>query len=152
VALPAAVSVVLMSINCLKISLARASFAPDCAAATTLVATNAANTMADVGMRITAQNYRSDILRSMKFAPDYVAFVLNENFEDAKSLLLSPMMAINYAHLVMLKEQGIVSASDAHLLRVALDSVSQDEIRAVTYDGTYEDLFFYVERLVIAAC
>jgi len=43
----------------------------------------------------------------MKFAPEYVTHVLNENFEDAKELLLSPLMAINYAHLVMLAEQGI---------------------------------------------
>jgi argininosuccinate lyase len=87
----------------------------------------------------------------MKFAPEYVTCVLNENFEDAKALLLSPLMAINYAHLVMLKATGIVSAGDAHVLRVALDGISQDEIRKVTYDGTYEDLFFYVERLVIEA-
>ena len=88
----------------------------------------------------------------MKFAPEYVTCVLNENFEDAKALLLSPMMAINYAHLVMLAAQGIVPAKDAHAIRVALDGVSQDDIRKVTYDGTYEDLFFYVERLVIDAC
>src|SRR4029077_4750965 len=88
----------------------------------------------------------------MKFAPEYVTCVLNENFEDAKALLLSPMMAINYAHLVMLAAQGIVSARDAHALREALDRVSQDEIRQVVYDGTYEDLFFYVERLVVEAC
>ena len=88
----------------------------------------------------------------MKFAPEYVTYVLNENFEDAKALLLSPMMAINYAHLVMLAAQGIVAAQDAHTLRTALDSVSQDAIRQVTYDGSYEDLFFYVERLVSQAC
>src|SRR3954453_75101 len=88
----------------------------------------------------------------MRFAPEYVTYVLNENFEDAKTLLLSPLMAINYAHLVMLAEQGIVSASDAHTLRQALDGISQDEIRNVTYDGTYEDLFFYIERLVVQAC
>ena len=41
----------------------------------------------------------------MKFAPEYVTNVLNDNFEDAKELLLSPLMAINYAHLVMLAEQ-----------------------------------------------
>jgi len=87
----------------------------------------------------------------MKFAREYVTYVLNENFEDAKALLLSPMMAINYAHLVMLADRGIVSAGDAHALREALDGVSQDEIRNVKYDGTYEDLFFYVERLVIQA-
>jgi len=88
----------------------------------------------------------------MRFAPEYVTYVLNENFEDAKNLLLSPLMAINYAHLVMLAEQAIVSPDDAHALRQALDGISQDEIRRVTYDGTYEDLFFYVERLVVQAC
>lgn len=85
----------------------------------------------------------------MKFAPEYVTYVLNENFEDAKTLLLSPMMAIHYAHLVMLAAQGIVSGEDAHVLRTALDGISQDEIRTVGYDGTYEDLFFYVERLIV---
>ena len=42
----------------------------------------------------------------MKFAPEYVTYVLNENFEDAKALLLSPLMAIHYAHLVMLTDPG----------------------------------------------
>jgi argininosuccinate lyase len=88
----------------------------------------------------------------MKFAPEYVTHVLNENFEDAKELLLSPLMAINYAHLVMLAEQGIVSAQDARALRSALDGISLDRVREVLYDGTYEDLFFYIERLIDQAC
>jgi argininosuccinate lyase len=88
----------------------------------------------------------------MKFAPEYVTYVLNENFEDAKELLLSPLMAIHYAHLVMLAAQGIVPADDARTLRDGLDSISQDDIRRVKYDGTYEDLFFYIERLVVEAC
>src|SRR3954467_7161896 len=88
----------------------------------------------------------------MKFAPEYVTYVLNENFEDAKELLLAPLMAINYAHLVMLAAQGIVSPADARTLRRALDGIDQNDIRRVTYDGTYEDLFFYIERLVIQAC
>jgi argininosuccinate lyase len=88
----------------------------------------------------------------MKFAPEYVTHVLNENFEDAKALLLSPLMAINYAHLVMLAEQGIISAEDARALRGALDSISLDRVREVLYDGTYEDLFFYIERLIDKAC
>src|SRR5437773_67600 len=50
----------------------------------------------------------------MKFAPEYITYVLNENFEDAKELFLSPLMAIHYAHLVMLVEQKIVSRADAH--------------------------------------
>src|SRR2546426_8371454 len=93
-----------------------------------------------------------DILRLMKFAPEYVTYVLNENFEDAKELFLSPLMAIHYAHLVMLASQRIVSAEDAHTLRVVLDTLSQDEVRRTTYDPSCEDLFFYVERLIVNAC
>src|SRR6185295_5193988 len=88
----------------------------------------------------------------MRFAPEYVACVLNENFEDAKTLFLSPLMAINYAHLVMLVRQGIVGAEDGHRIRQALDSISQDAVQRVKYDGSYEDLFFYIERLVVDAC
>ena len=56
----------------------------------------------------------------MKFAPEYVTHVLNEVFEDAKTLLLTPLMAINDAHLVMLAEQKIVSPADARTLREML--------------------------------
>jgi argininosuccinate lyase len=88
----------------------------------------------------------------VKFAPDYVSCVLNENFEDAKAQFLSPLMAINYAHLVMLTEQGIVDPADARAIAAALDAIDLDAVRAARYDGTYEDLFFYVERLIVAAC
>ncbi|HMC76987.1 MAG TPA: argininosuccinate lyase [Vicinamibacterales bacterium] len=88
----------------------------------------------------------------MKFSPEYVRLVLNENFEDAKAQFLVPLMAIEYAHLVMLADQEIVSRSDAAAIRRALDGISLDEIRKVQYDGTYEDLFFYIERLVVAGC
>src|SRR5437762_12712125 len=88
----------------------------------------------------------------MRFAPEYVTYVLNENFEDAKALFLSPLMAIHYSHLVMLAARGIVSAGDARALRDALDGVSQAEVRRVAYDGTCEDLFFYLEQLIINAC
>jgi argininosuccinate lyase len=84
----------------------------------------------------------------MRFAPEYVSNVLNENFEDAKELLLTPLMGIHYAHLVMLSETGIISAADARTLRVALDGISLEAVRGAIYDGTYEDLFFFIERLV----
>lgn len=88
----------------------------------------------------------------MKFAPEYVSLVLNENFEDAKSLFIAPLLAIHYAHLVMLTERGIVDREAARLLRAALDSVTEDEVRKAVYDGTYEDMFFFVERLIAARC
>jgi argininosuccinate lyase len=86
------------------------------------------------------------------FAPEYISCVLNDNYEDAKTFFLSPLLAIHHAHLVMLADRGIVTASDAHALRVALDSVSQDDVRQSTFDGSCEDLFFYVERLIVDAC
>jgi argininosuccinate lyase len=88
----------------------------------------------------------------MPFAPAYVTYVLNEHFEDAKTLFLAPLLAIHYAHLIMLAAQGIVSREDARRLRDALDAISLDEVRAATYDGTVEDLFYYIERLLERAC
>ena len=88
----------------------------------------------------------------MRFDPEYVSQVLNENFEDAKALFLSPLIAIHYAHLVMLAERGIVDASHARALREALDSISVNAIRSAPYDGSCEDLFSFVERLLVEAC
>jgi argininosuccinate lyase len=88
----------------------------------------------------------------MTFAPEYVRAVLNENFEDAKAQFLSPLMAIHYAHLVMLAERGIVPAAEAARIRAGLDSIAEADVRAAAYDGTCEDLFFYLERLIVAAC
>jgi len=86
------------------------------------------------------------------FAPEYVALVLNDVFEDAKRLFLSQLRAIDYAHLVMLTEQGIVPVDAARLLRTGLDRIDEDAVRLVTYDGTYEDLFFYLEQVLTDAC
>ena len=88
----------------------------------------------------------------MNFDPQYVDHVLSENFEDAKALFLSPLMAIHQAHLVMLAERGIVTPADARTLRGALDSISMADVRATPYDGRSEDLFFHVEQLIVEAC
>jgi argininosuccinate lyase len=61
-------------------------------------------------------------------------------------------MAIHHAHLVMLAECGIVSRQDAAAIRDALRSVSPDQVRCATYDSACEDLFFYVERLIVERC
>jgi argininosuccinate lyase len=88
----------------------------------------------------------------MRFDPEYVSHVLNENFEDAKTLFLAPLMAIHYAHLVMLADRGLVSAAEARAIREALDSISVPDVRQTPYDGSCEDLFFHVDRLLISAC
>src|SRR5688500_9970970 len=88
----------------------------------------------------------------MRFDPEYVSHVLNDNFEDAKTLFLAPLLAIHHAHLVMLADCGIIPAADAHTLREALDSISVSDVRRTPYDGTCEDLFFFVDRLLVSAC
>ncbi len=88
----------------------------------------------------------------MAFSPDYVRLVLNENFEDAKALFLDPLMAIHYAHLCMLRDTGIVSLEDARTIKRALEGIDLDAVRKTAYDGSYEDLFFYIERQVVDAC
>ncbi len=89
----------------------------------------------------------------MTFDPKYIDHVLTDNFEDAKALFLAPLMAIHYAHLVMLAQRGIVTGDEAHALRSALDSISVTKIRATPYGHqACEDLFFHVEQLVEQAC
>ena len=87
----------------------------------------------------------------MRFSPEYVACVLNANFEDAKAMFLAPLMRIHYAHLVMLTECGIIPRQQAHAVRDALDGISTTDIRQAAYDGSSEDLFFFVERLIVQA-
>jgi argininosuccinate lyase len=88
----------------------------------------------------------------MKFSPEYVRIVLDENFEDAKAQFLAPLMAIHYAHLVMLAKRGIVTAADARAIRKALDGIDVEAVRRVRFDGTCEDLFFYIDGLIAKAC
>ena len=88
----------------------------------------------------------------MAFDPEYVLRVLHENFEEAKALFLSPLIAINYAHLVMLRARGIITDADGRALREALDSLSVADIKSAPYDHACEDLFFHLERRIVAAC
>ena len=88
----------------------------------------------------------------MRFDPEYVSQVLNENFEDAKALFLSPLISIHYAHLAMLASRGIVETAHARAIRDALDSISVTAIRETPYDESCEDLFSHVERILVEAC
>ena len=88
----------------------------------------------------------------MPFAPEYVNCVLRENFEDAKALFLDALLAIHRAHLVMLADRGIVSRDNARALRDGLDALDLGRVRQAAFDGTAEDLFFHVDRLVAAHC
>jgi argininosuccinate lyase len=88
----------------------------------------------------------------MPFAPEYIRCVLRENFDDAKALFLDPLLAIHRAHLVMLADRGIVSVEDARTLRDGLDQVDLERMRQAAFDGTCEDLFFFIDRQLVERC
>ncbi len=88
----------------------------------------------------------------MRFSKVYTDNVLAENFEDSKRLFFEPLMAIHQAHLVMLRRVGILEPAEAKQLAAALETISADQIEPVVYDGTFEDLFCYVEHLLAEKC
>jgi len=45
-----------------------------------------------------------------------------------------------------------VSAADARAIRAALDAISPAEVRQAAFDGTCEDLYFYIDHLLAANC
>ncbi|MEM9341534.1 MAG: argininosuccinate lyase [Pseudomonadota bacterium] len=78
--------------------------------------------------------------------PVYRDTVLAPLFEGVKANYAAGMAAINRAHLVMLAETGILSASDATALAKALAAIEAEaDIDALTYTGEHEDYFFLVE-------
>lgn len=85
-------------------------------------------------------------------APVYRETVLAHVFEDAKRLFLPSMIEIDYAHLLMLTEQKIVSRDVAVACFSALNALDTDAIRASGYDGSVEDLFFLVEKRLAEIC
>jgi len=85
-------------------------------------------------------------------APIYRDTVLAPVFADAKRYFLEPLLEIEYAHTLMLARQGIMPASEAALCIRALDGLDIATIRVTEYDGTFEDLFFYLEKKLAAVC
>jgi argininosuccinate lyase len=91
--------------------------------------------------------------QSTKFpAPIYRDTVLAPVFADAKRYFLEPLLEIEYAHTLMLAKQGIMPANEAAACLLALDALNREEIRNAEYDGSFEDLFFYIEKKLAALC
>jgi argininosuccinate lyase len=85
-------------------------------------------------------------------APIYAETVLAPNFEDAKQLLLDALLDIHHAHTRMLAKQGILTPSEERTLLDSLNKLDKDEIARACYDGSCEDLFFFIEKLLERAC
>ncbi len=85
-------------------------------------------------------------------APIYRDTVLAQIFADAKKYFLEPLLAIQYAHSIMLGEQGIMTQREVTACLRALDNLDLEKIRGAVYDGSFEDLFFFMEQELSAQC
>ena len=85
-------------------------------------------------------------------AAAYTENVLTDCFEDAKRYFLDALLEVDYAHAVMLAEQEIITGDELKTLLKALRELDLDEIRRARYDGSCEDLFFYIQREITAHC
>ncbi|MDQ3132642.1 MAG: argininosuccinate lyase, partial [Acidobacteriota bacterium] len=82
----------------------------------------------------------------------YKENVLADCFEDAKRYFLQAYLDVDYAHAVMLAEQGIITEDELKELLRALRSLDLDSIKRAEYDGTFEDLFYYLQREITKHC
>jgi argininosuccinate lyase len=69
-----------------------------------------------------------------------------------KDTFSKPMSEVDYAHVVMLAEQGIITRDELKRLLKSLRSLDLNAIRAAEYDGSFEDLFYYLQREITRNC
>jgi len=74
------------------------------------------------------------------------------NFEDAKKYFLDALLEIHTANTLMLARQAIIPKAVASVLLEAISKLDRVGILAARYDGRSEDLFFYVQRLLVESC
>ncbi len=79
----------------------------------------------------------------------YSEVVLAPAYENAKRVLLEPMIAIHKAHLIMLVEESLLSEEEAARIMSGIRSLDIQALKDSTYTGQYEDLFFLVESKII---
>jgi argininosuccinate lyase len=82
----------------------------------------------------------------------YADTILSVNFSDAQRHFLNPLLEIHYAHTLMLARQGIIPVTVARRCIDGLDKLDRAELAAAPYDGSCEDLFFFVERALDKLC
>jgi len=81
-------------------------------------------------------------------APIYAETVLAHNFDDAKKYFLDALVEIHYAHTRMLAACGLLTREEEGKLLAAIHGLDRNRIAAARFDGTSEDLFFFIESLL----
>ena len=85
-------------------------------------------------------------------APTYAETVLAPNFAHAKKHLFESLIQIHYAHTRMLAKQRIITEQEERILIAALDGLDRARIDRAVYDGSREDLFYFIEGLLEESC
>jgi argininosuccinate lyase len=85
-------------------------------------------------------------------AQNYKENVLADCFEDAKKYFLQAYIDVDFAHAVMLAEQKIITEDELKELLKALRNLDLNAIRCAEYDGSFEDLFYYLQREIAKSC
>lgn len=85
-------------------------------------------------------------------AESYKENVLVDCFADAKEYFLDAYYQVDLAHAIMLEEQGIISPKELRALLNALMNLDFEAIRKTVYDGSFEDLFYLLQREITKRC
>ena len=90
---------------------------------------------------------------SEKFpAQGYKDNVLSDCFADAQRYFLDHYLDVDRAHVVMLAEQKIITRQELKCILGAIENLNVEEMRSAEYDGSVEDLFYYIQREIAAGC
>jgi argininosuccinate lyase len=90
---------------------------------------------------------------SEKFpAQGYKDNVLSDCFADAQRYFLDHYVDVDRAHVVMLAEQNIITGEELKLILQAIGGLDVEAMRNAEYDGSVEDLFYYIQREIAAGC
>ena len=77
----------------------------------------------------------------------YADSVLAPDLDIYKQHFAAPLHAVNLAHGVMLAEQHLLQPADSAAILAALLKIDKDRPWAdQEFDGSFEDLFFLIER------
>jgi argininosuccinate lyase len=85
-------------------------------------------------------------------AQNYKENVLADCFDDAKKYFLQAYIDVDFAHAVMLAEQKIITEDELKQLLESLRSLDLNSIKRAEYDGSFEDLFYYLQREIAKNC
>ncbi len=78
----------------------------------------------------------------------YSEVLLKPLFEEQRNYFFYAMLAVHYAHTIMLSEQKIIKKTEAEAILSAIEAITIMDKDTFTYTPAYEDLFFLVESKI----